>query len=142
MMVPDSFSIFAPSSRVHIQIGEFISLDSWDFMCIMYIEIAELDCCQIKKKYIYVPSTWAYTHVLCLSLDLSYKTRQQSTLQLLKLYFITVAIECFRALNIKPSDWCCSVSKVWVWFLLKENKNFIISKTNSNTVGFKCQTCI
>ena len=39
-MVPDSFSIFAPSSRVHIQIGEFISLDSWDFMCIMYIEIA------------------------------------------------------------------------------------------------------
>ena len=50
MMVPDSFSIFAPSSRVHIQIGEFISLDSWDFMCIMYIEIAELDCCQIEKK--------------------------------------------------------------------------------------------
>jgi hypothetical protein len=54
MMVPDSFSIFAPSSRVHIQIGEFISLDSWDFMCIMYIEIAELDCCQIKKNiYMY-----------------------------------------------------------------------------------------
>lgn len=52
MMVPDSFNIFAPS-RVHIQIGEFISLDSWDFMCIMYIEIAELDCCQIKK-YIYM----------------------------------------------------------------------------------------
>ena len=77
MMVPDSFSIFAPSSRVHIQIGEFISLDSWDFMCIMYIEIAELDCCQIKKNiYIYVPSTWAYAHVLCLSIDFSYKTRQ------------------------------------------------------------------
>ena len=56
MMVPDSFSIFAPSSRVHIQIGEFISLDSWDFMCIMYIEIAELDCCQIKKNiYMYHP---------------------------------------------------------------------------------------
>ena len=108
-MIPDSFSIFAPSSRVHIEIGEFISLDSWDFMCIMYIEIAELDCCQINIYiYIYVPSTWAYTYVLYLS----YKTRQQSTLQLLKLYFIVVAIECFRVLNKKPNDWCCSVSKV------------------------------
>ena len=72
MMVPDSFSIFAPSPRVHIQIGEFISLDSWDFMCIMYIEIAEFDCLS-NKIYIYVPSTWAYTHVLCLSLDSPYE---------------------------------------------------------------------
>ena len=38
--------------------------------------------------------------------------RDKTTLQLLKLYFIAVAIECSRALNIKPSDWCCSVSKV------------------------------
>jgi hypothetical protein len=73
-------------------------------MCIMYIEIAELDCCQINI-YIYVPSTWAYTHVLCLSLDLSYNTRQQSTLQLLKLYLIAVAIAPVynKSLSIKGS---------------------------------------
>ena len=136
MMVPDSFSIFAPSSRVHITwfLGFYVHYVYWN----CWVRL-------LSNKiyiYIYVPSTWAYTHVLCLSLDLSYKTRQQSTLQLLKLYLIAVAIECFRALNIKSSDWCCSVSKVWVQFLLKENKNFIISKTNSNTVGFKCRTCI
>ena len=39
------------------------------------LKIAELDCCQIIKLSIYVPSTHAYTHVLCLSLDLPYETR-------------------------------------------------------------------
>ena len=110
-MVPDSFSIFAPSPRVHIPIGEFISLDSWDFMCIMYIEIAELDCCQIKK-YIYRICTIHMSLYTCLMSIPRFALRDKTTLQLLKLYFIAVAIECSRVLNIKSSDWCCSVSKV------------------------------
>ena len=40
------------------------------------LKIAELDCCQIIILSIYVPSTHAYTHVLRLSLDLPYETRQ------------------------------------------------------------------
>ena len=48
-----------------------------DFFIIIYniLKIAELDCCQIIILSIYVPSTHAYTHVLCLSLDLPYETR-------------------------------------------------------------------
>ena len=42
-----------------------------DFFIILYniFEIAESDCCQIIILSIYVPSTHASTHVLCLSLD-------------------------------------------------------------------------
>ena len=53
----------------------------WIFHMYIYIyiynilKIAELDCCQIIILNIYVPSTHAYTHVLCLSLDLPYETR-------------------------------------------------------------------
>jgi hypothetical protein len=49
-----------------------------EFFIILYniLKIAELDCCQIIILSICVPSTHAYTHVLCLSLDLPYKTRQ------------------------------------------------------------------
>ena len=39
------------------------------------LKIAEIDCCQIIILSIYVPSTHAYTHVLCLSLDLPYEKR-------------------------------------------------------------------
>jgi hypothetical protein len=42
---------------------------------LIYIYIAELDCCQIITLSIYVPSTHAYTHVLRLSLDLPYEKR-------------------------------------------------------------------
>jgi hypothetical protein len=48
-----------------------------EFFIILYniLKIAALDCCQIIILSIYVPSTHAYTHVLCLSLDLPYETR-------------------------------------------------------------------
>jgi hypothetical protein len=59
-----------------------------EFLIILYniLHIAELDCCQIIILSIYVPSTHAYTHVLCLSLDLPYWDKV--TLRLLKLFFI------------------------------------------------------
>ena len=42
-----------------------------EFRMILYniLKIAELDCCQIIIFSIDVPSTHAYTHVLCLSLE-------------------------------------------------------------------------
>jgi hypothetical protein len=48
-----------------------------EFFIILYniLIIAELDCCKIIILSIYVPSTHAYTHILCLSLDLPYETR-------------------------------------------------------------------
>ena len=48
---------------------------SFDFLIYIYIKIAELDCCQIIILSIYVPSTHAYKHVLCISLDFPYETR-------------------------------------------------------------------
>jgi hypothetical protein len=47
-----------------------------------------------------------------------------------------------RALGIRLSDWCCSVSMVWVQFPSKENKKLSAQKLNSNT-GIKfSDTCI
>ena len=55
----------------------FISCDYNEFFIILYnmLKIAELDCCQIIVLSIYVPSTHAYTHVLCISLDVPYETK-------------------------------------------------------------------
>jgi hypothetical protein len=48
-----------------------------EFFIILYniLKIAELYCWQIIILSMYVPSTHAYTHVLCLSLDFPYVTR-------------------------------------------------------------------
>ena len=48
-----------------------------EFLIIIYniLKIAELDWCQIIIFCIYVPSTYAYTHVLRLSLDLPYEKK-------------------------------------------------------------------
>ena len=55
----------------------FISCDYNEFFIILYniLKIVELDCHQIIILSTYVPSTHAYTHVICLSLDLPYETR-------------------------------------------------------------------
>ena len=55
----------------------FLSLYN-DFFIILYniLKIAELDCCQIIILSIYVPSTRAQTHALCLPLNCPYETLQ------------------------------------------------------------------
>ena len=92
----------------------FISCDYNEFFIILYniLTIAELDCCQIIILSIYVPSTHAYTHVLRLSLD------------------------------VRLSEWCCSVSMVWVQIPSREEQNLAALKSNSNTVWFNFQTYI
>ena len=49
------------------------------------LKIAEIDCCQIKKK-LCVPSTKAYTCVLCLPLDSPYKTGNTLAIEAIFLY--------------------------------------------------------
>jgi hypothetical protein len=55
----------------------FISGDYSEFFIILYniLKIAALDCCQIIILSIYLPSTYAYAHVLRVSLDLPYANR-------------------------------------------------------------------
>jgi hypothetical protein len=56
--------------------------------------------------------------------------------------YIADVIEWSRALDIRLSDWCCSVSMVWVQIPSREEHKFDSSKSNSNTVWFNFQTYI
>ena len=51
-------------------------------------------------------------------------------------------VEWSRALDVRLSEWCCSVSMVWVQILSREEQKFTALKSNSNTVWFNFQTCI
>ena len=58
------------------------------------------------------------------------------------IYFILVyiyicVVEWSRALDVRLSEWCCSVSMVWVQIPSREEQNFTALKSNSNTVWFK-----
>ena len=65
----------------------------------------------------------------CLMHISRFSLRDKERLRLLKLYFyIADVVEWSRALDIRLSDWCCSVSMVWV------------QRSNSNTVWFNFQT--
>ena len=57
------------------------------------------------------------------------------------IYIVDVA-EWSRVLNIRPSEWCCSVSMVWVQIQSKEEQNLTALKDNSNTLWFNFQTYI
>ena len=50
-------------------------------------------------------------------------------------------VEWSRALDVRLSEWCCSVSMVWVQIPSK-NKNLTALKSNSNTVWFNFQMYI
>jgi hypothetical protein len=51
-------------------------------------------------------------------------------------------VEWSRALDIRLSDWCCSVSMVCAQIPSREEQIFIAQKSNSNTVWFNFQTYI
>ena len=72
-----------------------------------------------------------------------FSLRDKLTLRLLKLYFnIADVVEWSRALDIRLSDWCCSVSMMWVQIPLREEQNLSAQRSNSNTVWFNFQTYI
>jgi hypothetical protein len=100
-----------------------------EFFIILYniLKIAGLDYCQIIILSIYVPSTHAYTHVLRLSLDLPYEKRYHYDYW--SSFFQGVDVfEWTRAMNVKLSEWCCSVSMLWVQIPLREEHKIDSSK--------------
>ena len=99
-----------------------------EFFIILYniLNIAELDCCQIIILSIFVPSTRLDTCILSIS---RFTLRDKVILRLLKLYFnIADVVEWSRALDIRLSDWCCSVSMVWAQKPSREEHKFDSSK--------------
>ena len=55
--------------------------------------------------------------------------REKVTLRLLKLLFKGVdVVEWSRALDVRLSEWCCSVSMVWVQIPSREEQKFDSSK--------------
>ena len=51
-------------------------------------------------------------------------------------------VEWSRVLDVRLSEWCCSVSMVWVQIPSREEQNLTALKSNSNTVWFNFQTYI
>jgi hypothetical protein len=65
----------------------------------------------------------------CLMSISRFSLQDKVTLRLLKLYFnIVDVVEWSRALDIRLSDWCCSVSMVWVQIPSREEQKFVSSK--------------
>ena len=99
-----------------------------EFFIILYniLKIAELDCCQIIILSIYVPSTHAYAHVLRVSLDLPY---EKGNTTIIEAPFKGVdVVEWSTALDVRLSEWCCSVSMVWVQIPSREEQKMDSSK--------------
>jgi hypothetical protein len=61
----------------------------------------------------------------------------------LNIYKRVDVVEWSSALDVRLSEWCCSVSMV-CWFKSRrgKNKNLTVLKSNSNTVWFNFQTYI
>ena len=57
-------------------------------------------------------------------------------------YIYMDVVEWSRALDVRLSEWCCSVSMVWVQIPSREEQNLTALKSNSNTVWFNFQTYI
>ena len=115
------------NSYIHIYIY-FISCD-----CMLKSSYAEM----LKNCWVRLLSNYniknictIYTRLdTCLMSISRFSLRDNVTLRLLKLYFyIADMVEWSRVLNIRLSDWCCSVSMVWVKIPSREEQNFVSSK--------------
>jgi hypothetical protein len=85
-------------------------------------------------KYICTIYTRLYT---CLTPIPRFALREKVTLRLLMILFQGVGVvEWSRTLDVRLSEWCCSVSMVWVQI------PSTALKSNSNTVWFNFQTYI
>ena len=85
-----------------------------------------------------------YTRVCkCLTSITRFALREKVTPRLLKLPFQGVdVVEWSRALDVRLSERCCSVTMVWVQIPSREEQNLTALKSNSNTVWFNFQTYI
>ena len=88
---------------------------------------------------------WNYTVVITIWLTVRKDPylKWQCVFSFLRRLFSTVdVVEWSRALDVRLSKWCCSVSMVWVQIPSREEQKFDSLKSNSNTVWFNFQTYI
>ena len=80
----------------------------------------------VLYKYICTIYTCLETCLMSIS---RFSLRDKVTLRLLKLHFYGAdVVEWLRALDIRLSEWCCSVSMVWVQIPSREEHKFDNSK--------------
>ena len=121
----------------------FISCDYNEFFIILY-NILKNCWVRLLSNYNIKYICTIYTRLdTCLMFISRFSLRDKVTLRLLKLHFYGAdVVEWSRALDIRLSDWCCSVSMVWVQIRRGKNKNLTAQRSNSNTVWFNFQTYI
>ena len=72
-----------------------------------------------------------------------FSLRDKVTLRLLKLHFYgAVVVEWSWALDIRLSDWCCSVSMLSAQIPSRKEQNLTPQESNYNTAWFNFQTDI
>jgi hypothetical protein len=91
-------------------------------------------------KYVFTICTRLNTCRMSIS---RFSLRDKVTLRLLKLNFYgAVVVELSKALDIRLSDWCCSVSMVWAQIPSRKEHNLTPQESNYSTVWFDFQTYI
>ena len=102
--------------------------------------------CNMNNKMIAILPYMYIRLYTCLTSIPRFTLREKVTLGLLKLLYLGSGcgrvVEWSRALNVRLSEWCCSVSMVWVQTRRGKNKHLTALKSNSNTVWFNFQTYI
>ena len=101
-------------------------------------------CARLLSNYNIKYACTIYTRLDSCFLSISsFSLREKVTLWLLKLHFYGAdVVEWSWALDIRLSDWCCSVSMVWAQIPSREEQILIAQKSNSKTVWFNFQTYI
>jgi hypothetical protein len=128
--------------RCSYNILYFLWMDN-EFFIFLY-NIIQKFCVRLLSNYNIKYDCTIYTHWdTCLMYISRFSLRDKVTLRLLKLHFYGVdVVEWSRALEIRLSDWCCSVSNVWAQISSKEEQNLRAHKSNSNTVWLNFETYI
>ena len=108
-----------------------------EFFIILYNILKE--CCdRLLSNYNIMYICTIYTRLdTCLMYISNFSLRDKVTIRQLKLHFYGAdVVEWSRALDIRLSDWCCSVSMVWAQIPSRKDQNLTAQKSNSNTVWF------
>jgi hypothetical protein len=117
-----------------------LSKEIWWMIPIVHHSIQYIKNCWVRLlsnyniKYICTIYTRLDTCLMSIS---RFSLRDKVTHRLLKLCFnIADVVKWSRALDIRLSDWCCSVSMVWVQIRRGKNKHLTAQGSNSNPVWF------
>jgi hypothetical protein len=114
--------------RCSYNIPYFLWLDNEFF--IILCNIIQKFCVRLLSNYNIKHACTIYTRLdtCCMSMS-GCSLRDKVTLRLLKLHFYGAdVVEWSRALDVRLSDWCCSVSMVWGQMPSREEQHLIAQK--------------